>query len=152
MIEKLVHVPHIAHADSHETDIGTSIGIEIRVHGQQRVFRKQHGLRLGPAVGLALKLPVRARTDHISLVIRIERAVTPIVDIKDHTRKSRIIYSGVMYLETVIDQLSDPARLALAAGYGISRHFQRRHSQGRCKCHDRQQYMPYSYPHNLFET
>ena len=57
-----------------------------------------------------------------------------------------------MYLETVIDQPSDPARLALppdTESAGISN---ADIPKGRCKCHDRQQYMPYSYPHNLFET
>ena len=109
VIEKLVDIPHVSNAHRHEAEIGTCIGIQVGVHGDWWVFRKEHCLCLNPAIVFSLQLPVLSCPHDIVFVIGIERLVPPVVDFKGKTWEGRIADGWVVYVKAVLNQLMNPA-------------------------------------------
>lgn len=108
-VKELIHVPHVAYADRHEAQVAARVRKKVGVHVDERVFRKEHCLRLDPSVALALQLPVFAGSDDIVGIVGVEGLVAPVVDIEGEAGKCRITYGCVVDSEAVVDELAYPS-------------------------------------------
>ena len=78
-------------------------------------------IALVPVVGLDGAFPVFAGTADIGGVIRVERAVTPVVDLEAEAGKARITDPGIVDLKSGPDQLLKPVAMERRKGVGRNR-------------------------------
>ncbi len=67
-----------------------------------------------------MQFPVLSGPYHVIVVIGIESAVPPVVDLQAEARKLWVAYGWVMYVESVVDNLLYPVGTAYIVAAGVA--------------------------------